>query len=389
MKLSRDALPVIILFVILAVVTGYGASRQAEAGREYPPGSIESAQPDGARALYLWLHELGYRTTVIEGQSFAIGQDVDVLLALGPLGELDRGFGVSDVDVVERWVSDGGTLVIAQGNGWDALLCRFDLETEWDVARLDQAGLAQPILTSSPFVTATVRTNFHVKRDLPDNAVVHMAAEGQPVVVSRQLLKSGSGRVIVISGLYPFTNAGLRDPSNATLVYNLILVGAGRDGLVAFDEYHHGQRDPVSLRTWLVSTPPGWAILYGLLVVFAYLLIGGQRFGAAVPLPEHMARRTTGEFITAMANLRRRAGRRHDALRHYKEQLKRRLARPYRIDPKLADDQFVDELARCDPIHDARRSELVQVLTRLDRKRLTEREMIDLAGQAAAFPGDH
>ena len=387
MKLSRDALPVIILFVILAVVTGYGASRQAEAGRDYPSGSIESAQPDGARALYLWLRELGYRTTVIEGRSFAIGQDVDLLLVLEPLGELGSGFGVTDIGAVERWVRDGGTLVIAQGNGWDALLREFDLEAEWSGSRLDQARLVQPILISSPFVTATVRSSFHVKRDLPDDAVVHMTAEGQPVVVSRQLpAKSGGGQVVVVSGLYPFTNAGLRDPSNAALVYNLVLGGVGRNGLIAFDEYHHGQRDPVSLRTWLVSTPPGWAILYGLLVVFAYLLIGGQRFGAAVPLPEHMARRTTGEFITAMANLRRRAGRRHDALRHYKEQLKRRLARPYRIDPRLADGEFVEELARCDQIYDARRSELAQVLTRLNRKRLTEREMIDLARQAAEWP---
>jgi hypothetical protein len=142
----------------------------------------------------------------------------------------------------------------------------------------------------------------------------------------------------------------------------------------------------MSLRTWLVTTPPGWAILYGALVVFAYLLIGGRRFGAPVPLPEHVARRTTAEFITAMANLRRRAGRRHDTLRHYKEQLKRRLARPYRIDPKLADDQFVEELARCDPNCAARQADLAQLLSKLGRKRVSEREMIALVIQAAEWP---
>ena len=382
MKLSRDALPMLILFAILVLVTGYGASRRAESERLYPPGSIESTQPDGGRALYLWLRELGYRTTVIEGQVFAVGRDVNLLLALGPLGEFRSGFGVSEVNTVENWVRAGGTLVIAQGNGWDALLREFGLESEWNGLRLDQARLVQPLMVSSPLVTATVRTNYRVNPGSSDG-IVHLASEGSPVVVSRDV---GLGRVVVVSGLYPFTNAGLRDPASAALVYNLLLVGAGRSGMVAFDEYHHGTRDPVSLRTWLVSTPPGWAILYGALVVFAYLLIGGKRFGAAVPLPEHLARRTTVEFITAMANLRRRAGCRHDALRHYKEQLKRRLARLYRIDYKLADDQFVQELARYDPIYDARRNDLARLLDKLSRKHVSEHDMIDLAGQAADWP---
>lgn len=383
MRLSRDALPLILLFAILALVAGYGASRQAESEQIYPPGSIWSTRPNGGRALYLWLREMGYQTNVIEGAAFTIGQDVDLLLMLAPIGELRIGFGLSQLSAVDDWVRGGGTLVIAQGNAWDALLRNFDLETEWNPLLSDQATLAQPLLISPLFVTATIKSDWSFKRALPSDAIVHMAAEGEPLVVSRQV---GQGQVFVVSGLYPFTNAGLREAPNAALVYNLILHGAGRRGVVAFDEFHHSQRDPVSLRTWLVTTPPGWAILYGALVVFAYLLLGGKRFGAAVPLPEHLARRTTAEFIAAMANLRRRAGRRHDTLRHYKDQLKRRLARPYRIDPRLADDQFIQALARCDPIYDARRAELAQLLAGLSRQRVAERDMIALANQAARWP---
>jgi len=383
MKISRDAIPVIVLFVILAAVTGYGASRGAGSEQFYPPGSIRSTQPDGGRALYLWLREMGYRTSVVEGQVFAIGQDVKLLLMLSPFGESRSGFGVSEVNTVDAWVRSGGMLVIAQGNMWDALLRHFDLRVEWNAGRLEQATLAQPLLVSSPFATATIRSEFRINHSSLAGAVVHLTAEGKPVVVSH---KVGRGQVIVVAGLYPFANAGLHDPSNAAFVYNLILAGAGRDGVVAFDEYHHGEHDPMSLRTWLVTTPPGWAILYGMLVMFAYLLVGGKRFGAPVPLPEHIARRTTAEFITAMANLRRRAGRRHDTLRHYREQLKRRLACPYRIDPRLADDVFIEELARCDPNYALRRNDLAQLLVRLNRKRVSEREMIDLASQAVAFP---
>ncbi len=383
MRFSRDVIPLVILFAILALVAGYGASRQAESEQLYPPGSIQSTRPNGGRALYLWLREMGYQTSVIEGPAFAIEQNVDLLLILAPIGEFRAGFGLSEVSIVESWVRGGGTLILAQGNGWDALLRNLGFETEWSPLLSDQATLAQPLLISPPFVTATIKSDWSLKHAPPSDAIVHMIAEDKPLVVSRQ---AGRGQVFVVSGLYPFTNAGLRQVSSAALVYNLILRGAGRRGIVAFDEFHHGQRDPMSLRTWLVTTPPGWAILYGALVVFAYLLIGGKRFGAAVPLPEHMARRTTVEFITAMANLRRRAGRRHDMLRHYKDQLKRRLARPYRIDPKLVDDQFMQELARCDPIYDARRTELTQLLAGLSRKHVTEREMIALAAQAAEWP---
>jgi len=122
------------------------------------------------------------------------------------------------------------------------------------------ATLSQPLLVAWPFITATVNSSYYLGADYSNDVLVHLKAENKPVVVSRQV---GRGWVFVVSGLTPFTNEGLRDPGNAALVYNLILAGAGRDGMVALDEYHHGEHDPLSLRTWLVSTPPGWAILYG------------------------------------------------------------------------------------------------------------------------------
>ena len=92
MKVSRDVLVVVVLFAVLVVVVGYGASRRVEAETRYLPGSIKSAQPDGGRAFYLWLREMGYPTTVVEGATFAIDRDIKLLLLLAPYTEARIGF---------------------------------------------------------------------------------------------------------------------------------------------------------------------------------------------------------------------------------------------------------------------------------------------------------
>ena len=61
-------------------------------------------------------------------------------------------------------------------------------------------------------------------------------------------------------------------------------------------------------------------------------------------MPRDTTRRSPLEFINAMANLHRRAGQRRAALRHYHDQLKRRLGRRYRLDPSLHDAEYVTRL---------------------------------------------
>ena len=147
-----------------------------------------------------------------------------------------------------------------------------------------------------------VDTRYGLTLDRSDY-VEYLSAQGSPLLVS---FAQGYGVVWLSSAPKLFTNDGLRNDANAGLVDTLVKrTPAG--SLVAFDEYHlgfHGEAaQDHSLLLLIYTTPWGWAVLYGLIVVFACLLVNGQRLGRTIPLPHSIARRNPVEFVTAMAQL--------------------------------------------------------------------------------------
>lgn len=372
--LSAEALLAAILLIALVAITSYGASQSEE--RTYPAGSAYSNRPDGARALKLWLDDLGY-TTVTLANSFWPDQTIDLLLMLSP----SETIAPAQVAAIVRWVNNGGTLVWA-GNDFfvsSGLLSEFELDVAWLDQPIERLSAQQPLLSTPPVRDAAVQAEA-VWETTRDDYVAHLAVNDRPVLMSWQQRR---GRVFVLTTVRPFTNEGLKNAGNAALVYNLILAGAGAHGKVAFDEYHHGQQAQPSLSLWLFTSRTGWAILFSAATIFVFLLIGGRRFGAPVPLPEHQARRTTAEYIHALANLKRRAGRRQAVLAHYKERLKRQLGRLSSIDPTLPDETFAAGVAeRRPPIESSR---LARLLADLSRPTLSERDMVRLVEQATAL----
>ncbi len=377
LAINRDTVLLITLLLGLMIFTAYSASQQDD-GTRYPPGSAHSNQPDGGRALRLWLSELGYKTATLEGGLAWPDKTVDVLLVLSP----SEVFNQSEAAAIEKWVEAGGTLIFAGDDAYVAyqLWSRFDLRAEWLESPAEPLFAAQPLLDAPPVSQAGASAEMVWAPDSHDY-VTHLAtADGKPVLIS---MRRGQGWVFALTTVEPFTNDGLKDAGNAALAYNLVQAGAGRAGQVSFDEYHHGFQTEPSIRTWLVSSRFGWAILYSALVAFVFLLVGGRRFGAPVPLPEHIARRTTAEYIRALANLSRRAGRRQAVLAHYKDRLKRHLGRAHRLDPGLGDSSFVSELLAYRPDLDKER--LARLLAALSRQEVSERDMVRLAEEATCW----
>jgi hypothetical protein len=89
------------------------------------------------------------------------------------------------------------------------------------------------------------------------------------------------------------------------------------------------------------------------------------------------------EYITAIANLNRRAGHRTAVLKHYHQQIKRQLGQRYRIDPTQSDEDYVIELSQARPDLDS--EALSSLLKRLQKPKVSEREMVQLAHQAAKW----
>jgi hypothetical protein len=376
MRPSRDLLVVVTLFLLLIGFTVAGALRGAELSSQeetFIPYSTHSAQPNGALALQKWLEAIGYQTARIENETFRVPDQARVLFVFPGRVAYEE----YEAQAVLRWVERGNTLIMATPAhlaGNDRFLRAFRVQTQ-PVAYTERAALDQPLAGLAGAADPLVKASWALQTDRTDG-VQFASAGGQPLIAT---WAQGRGRVIAVAAAFLFSNDGLRNASNAALV-RALLPAAGPRPLIAFDEYHLGfTSGQASVQTLLYNTPWGWALLFAAVVVFAYLLINGQRFGRVEPLPIEIARRSPAEYVVSMAALFRRAGKRQMVLNHYRQQLKRSLGRPYRINAALPDDAFVAELAR---YRDVDRDALLKTLRGLARPRVSERALVQLADAA-------
>ena len=124
-------------------------------------------------------------------------------------------------------------------------------------------------------------------------------------------------------------------------------------------------------------------MLYVALVIFIAVALQGRRFGRPVPLPKDTTRRAPLEYITAIANLKRRAGHRQAVLTQYHNRLKRGLGQRYRLNPTLPDDDYVSQLADLKPNLDA--AALRTLLARLGQAKISESELVSVAAEVATW----
>jgi hypothetical protein len=239
---------------------------------------------------------------------------------------------------------------------------------------IERASPLQPVLNEPPFDEITLNTGRVLQFERAD--VAHLLGTDDGTVLLG--IQQGRGYIFISSASRPFTNVGLRDEASAALVLNL-LRRVPPDGRILFDEYHHGFFEPPSLRSTVFSNAWGWALLYSLVVLVLYLLLTGRRFGRPVPLAEESARRSSAEYVESMADLFQRGRQRQYVLQHYYTAFKRRLAKPYGINPRLEDERFVAELASYSTID---REKLLALLHRMQRQHVSEDELLRVVNEA-------
>lgn len=355
---------------MLVAFTVLGARRDDGDALAGVPTTHSSSGP-GALALLRWAQDLGYDAQRLEYRPFELGDDDAALVVLSPSTSFNR----TEVQATLDWVEAGGTLIVADDRaalfgGGNALLRELDVRTVAysDTARIERAPAAQPALGQPPVRDALVRAERVLEFDRADFARLLGPPDGTVLAG----LKHGAGYVYLSSSALPFTNDGLRDEGNAALLLNLLRrVPLG--GRVLFDEYHHGFLTPPSLRGRVLGSPWGWALIAAAAITMAFVALTGRRFGRPVPLREETARRSSAEYVESMADLFQRGGKRAFVLAHYRAALKRRLAKPFGINPRLDDAEFVRELARFRPVDEAA---LAAQLARLRRERPSEAELV-------------
>jgi hypothetical protein len=181
---------------------------------------------------------------------------------------------------------------------------------------------------------------------------------GHPILIYEQI---GRGRLYAGSAPAALTNGQIAAGDNRLLILNL-LAGLPAGAAVGFDDYHLVAPAPVpaSLEAAVLSAWWGWALLYALALVAAYIVLTGRRLGRPLsPLPERG--RSLAEYMVSMAALFRRAGLRGRVLALWQNDLRRQLRGPGRRGTP-SDDELVAEAAHRAGLTPGERDEALALL---------------------------
>jgi hypothetical protein len=301
-------------FLVMCLLGGLTAAGvrvlrlRAASGVGMPEYSIFSEQADGLAPVARKLEQLGLRPTALtrlvnpayhrgllilvekEEQGFILGQG-------SRLSESDTGN-------MLRWVEAGNALLVCSRNNsnlTDAL--------KVDVAKLgkeeDDAPHRLEVDSAGPYTEGLDRIEVEGKQSLSAGRGLPLWwQDGRP---SALLIRRGAGRVIFVSDPSFLTERRLhRGADNLVFLANVAMLHA-RDGLIYFDEYHHG----------IQASGGFWGFLqyYGQQIVMVPLLLTvliaiwavAIRLGPAVASP-----RTTGadavDYASAVARIYHRTG---------------------------------------------------------------------------------
>ncbi len=328
-----------------------------------------SSAGNGALALYLWTRELGRDTEYLEYKPFTLSTDDALLVSLEPITEYEP----EHIAEVRRWVSGGGTLLLASETP-AALHKAFGFELQ-EVTVFTSARPLQPLLQQPPLENVSADST---KRVAFEHGVPLLGAatySREPVLVTS---REGAGRVWVLSMPRALTNEKLREADNAKLYLNVL--AHTRAGTIVFDEWHHGREGAESLRSLLLTERWGWATWYAALLTLIYFLLRGKRLGRPVRMVT-TSYRSSGEYVRSLASMLRSAGKRDYLRAHYADHLLRALRRAAGLPPtaSMRDLQHAAEASTGAPV-----DKIVAAIEAMRDHDPDEKRMLRLVAEAEA-----
>jgi hypothetical protein len=365
----RQRVTIILTFIViigLLVILNSVTHLQQEKEHDFeitPNRSTYHNGPTGLRALHDFLSESGYKVIRWrETPKKLLGEPGRLVTTFVVVGQTQIPFDEDDGRALRDWVNNGGRLVLIDRHlndlapeslGWrifattlDSPNIDVDPGSSSDMTKgITALKPVQPtVLTSNvqsvlpsrfaarfivqpppeeaesqqptrpPMVVATPRENSKKRVEIDDGPppaemppvysapVVHIADKHGALLVDYTY---GLGKVIVLSDPYIVSNGGIKLNDNLQLAINAI---TGRDGVIAFDEYHQGRGvTGNAFAAYFAGTP---VLALGAQIVLLALLMlwtNARRFGRPLPLAQ-VDRRSSLEFVASMAELQERSG---------------------------------------------------------------------------------
>lgn len=433
---------VLVIGVLILINAASHVSQDEPQDSELAPNrSTYHAGPTGSRALYDLLSESGYKVMrwreIPERLLSHDKQNVQTFVIIGrtPVEIEDE-----EAATLALWVERGGRLVLVDREPPSTLL---PASGDWTVSTsygnyptfaIDPANTEQMTENVSPvrpvqptLLTQNVESvmpskfasiiNFRrieIKKEhglghgflLPDDSeyetpptpeptespdaavalspapVVHLAYSKGALLLDYPV---GKGRIIVLSDPYIFSNSGIALRDNLQLGINIL---ASTEGLIAFDEYHHGKAAARNPLIGYFSGTPVIPILGQLaLLVLVILWTLGRRFARPLPLVE-VDRRSSLEFVASMAELQQRARAFDLAIENIYARTRRVLARYAGTDYNTSRAEIASRVAARSSL-DAHQLEVLmrQCEDAINGERISERQTLQLAKRLRDLEG--
>ncbi|MGH9908918.1 MAG: DUF4350 domain-containing protein [Pyrinomonadaceae bacterium] len=355
----RQKLGIILTFIVVIGLlvainaTTYVSEDEQSDSEMSPNRSTYYAGATGTRALYDLLSESGYKVMrwreIPEKLLTDSGQNVKTFVIIG---EAPVPIDDDQAKSILFWVEQGGALVLVDrtpatnllpsAGAWrvralTGAMPTFDVEpsNREDMTAKGPVVPAQPtLLTQSveSVMPSRFASTFHIfnpekekdsdslaqwpelgtDEDTEDeNAeepspaspapVVHLSDSRGPLLLD---YRHGLGRIALLSDPYIYSNGGIGLHDNLQLAINML---AGREGLIAFDEYHQGRGVTRKALIGYFSGTPVLALLGQFaLLVLVIIWTRSRRFARPLPLTQ-IDRRSTLEFVASMAELQQRS----------------------------------------------------------------------------------
>lgn len=355
---SMLVLLLLMLMALFAVTRFLGGAFTAN-----QPGSVNNSTQTGTQLFFDWMTQRGHPVRVAEGQLNL--EETAVLFIIAPASRVTP----LEAEQIHQWVRNGGTLfLIQEQNNAERLLARFGIRSRRVLFPASDPPFNLPTLNWPLVGSLDLRARDRYRVPC-GGAAVHL---GSCTEAHLATFGWGAGQVILLSSLYPLSDAGLQHGPNAQLIQNAVELVTQPGQSVLVDETHRA----------------GWglfwrsratlALLATAAVLAAYFFWQNQPFnnpvGHANQVSEPESFGSTNAFINHLATAQKELDPQRSVRDFFWRQVKRQYANRHGIDYLEDDQRFLQQLRKVE--EEETIGSLIYIMTTMAKQQIDDLELM-------------